>query len=57
LLLPRLRVAVIGAVVGLVAGCGTAEAPTAPTGPTSPAAAPAPPAAPDFAATLRPKLE
>jgi D-alanyl-D-alanine carboxypeptidase len=57
LLRPRLRVAVVGAVVGLVAGCGTAEAPTAPTAPTALATAPAPSAAPDYAATLQPKLE
>jgi D-alanyl-D-alanine carboxypeptidase len=48
LVLPRLRVAVIGAAVAFVASCGTAAAPTAP------AAAPAPP---DYAATLQPTLE
>jgi D-alanyl-D-alanine carboxypeptidase len=54
LLVPRLQVAVIGAAVGLVAGCGTAAAPPAPTAPTS---AVATAAAPDYAAALQPKLE
>ncbi len=56
-LLARLRVAVLGAVVGLVAGCGTAEAPPAPAAAPATSAAPAPSAAPDYAATLQPTLE
>src|SRR5690349_1179138 len=47
----RLRAAAFGAAVGLMAGCGSAEAPTTPT------AAPSPSAVPDYAAALQPQLE